>query len=42
MNLSICGRHLDVTPAIREYVMNNWRECCGISITSSIPRSCSQ
>lgn len=22
MNLSICGRHLDVTPAIREYVMN--------------------
>ena len=22
MNLSICGRHLDITPAIREYVMN--------------------
>lgn len=22
MNLNICGRHLDVTPAIREYVMN--------------------
>ncbi len=22
MNVSICGRHLDVTPAIREYVMN--------------------
>lgn len=22
MNLSICGRHLDVTPAIREYVLN--------------------
>jgi len=22
MNLSICGRHLDVTPSIREYVMN--------------------
>ncbi|SAI23350.1 sigma(54) modulation protein [Bordetella ansorpii] len=22
MNLSISGRHLDVTPAIREYVMN--------------------
>ncbi|ARP84976.1 ribosome hibernation-promoting factor, HPF/YfiA family [Bordetella genomosp. 9] len=22
MNLSICGRHLDVTPAIREYVVN--------------------
>lgn len=21
MNLSICGRHLDVTPAIREYVV---------------------
>jgi putative sigma-54 modulation protein len=22
MNLSICGRHLDITPAIREYVLN--------------------
>jgi putative sigma-54 modulation protein len=22
MNLSICGRHLDITPAIREYVVN--------------------
>jgi putative sigma-54 modulation protein len=22
MNLTICGRHLDVTPPIREYVMN--------------------
>lgn len=22
MNLSICGRHYDVTPAVREYVMN--------------------
>lgn len=22
MNLNICGRHLDVTPAIREYVTN--------------------
>jgi putative sigma-54 modulation protein len=22
MNLTICGRHLDVTPAIREYVVN--------------------
>lgn len=22
MNLSICGRHLDVTPTIRAYVMN--------------------
>ena len=41
MNLSICGRHLDVTPAIREYVMNKLARC-GISITSSIPRSCSQ
>lgn len=22
MNLSICGRHLEVSPAVREYVMN--------------------
>jgi putative sigma-54 modulation protein len=22
MNLSICGRHYDVTPAVREYVLN--------------------
>ena len=37
----------DVVTALRAMgtsclLYTSWRECCGISITSSIPRSCSQ